>query len=96
MANKTTRTRGTHTGRSGNPAKAPTAAPVQPATLRDWIGAARLRTLPLAVAPVVMGTGAALLVDSPMHWVIALACLAVAVCLQIGGCYWLYRMAKAI
>ncbi|MEW1974016.1 MULTISPECIES: 1,4-dihydroxy-2-naphthoate polyprenyltransferase [Microbacterium] len=68
---------------SGNPARRPIveAAPI---TARDWIGAARLRTLPLAVAPVVIGTGAAQLVDRELHWVIALACLAVAVLIQIG------------
>ncbi|WP_309069154.1 1,4-dihydroxy-2-naphthoate polyprenyltransferase [Microbacterium sp.] len=74
---------------SGNPAKrgaARTAAsPVaRPVTLGDWIGASRLRTLPLAVAPVVIGTGAAILVTDVFHWVIALACLVVAVSLQIG------------
>ncbi|WP_372439930.1 1,4-dihydroxy-2-naphthoate polyprenyltransferase [Microbacterium stercoris] len=76
-------------GVSGNPARrgisraaaSPTARPV---TAGDWIGAARLRTLPLAVAPVVIGTGAALLVTDVFHWVIALTCLAVAVALQIG------------
>lgn len=56
----------------------------KPATLGDWIGAARPRTLPLAVAPVVIGTGAAIAATGVFHWVIALACLAVAVCLQIG------------
>lgn len=68
---------------SGNPAKRPIveAAPI---TAGDWIGAARLRTLPLAVAPVIVGTGAAQLIDPELHWVIALACLAVAVLLQIG------------
>src|SRR5690606_34828275 len=50
----------------------------------DWIGAARLRTLPLAVTPVLIGTGAARVVDDRFHWVLALACLAVAVALQIG------------
>ena len=75
-------------GKSGNPAKKPTAT-VQPATWRDWVGAARLRTLPLAVAPVVIGSGAGVLVTgkTEFHWVIALACLAVAVCLQIGVNY---------
>lgn len=57
---------------------------LEPVTAKDWIGAARLRTLPLAVAPVVLGTGAAQVVDHLFHWVIALACLAVAVLLQIG------------
>jgi len=68
---------------SGNPAKRPVLA-LEPVTAKDWIGAARLRTLPLAVAPVVLGTGAAQTVDHLFHWVIALACLAVAVLLQIG------------
>ncbi|MCS3842905.1 1,4-dihydroxy-2-naphthoate polyprenyltransferase [Microbacterium sp. AK031] len=68
---------------SGNPAKRPIVE-APPITARDWIGAARLRTLPLAVAPVAIGTGAAQLVDRELHWVIALACLAVAVLIQIG------------
>ncbi|ALJ21465.1 1,4-dihydroxy-2-naphthoate polyprenyltransferase [Microbacterium sp. No. 7] len=68
----------------GNPQKRPAAAPPEPARLGDWIGAARLRTLPLAIAPVLIGTGAALLVDRALHWVIALACLVVALALQIG------------
>ncbi len=68
----------------GNPQKRPAAAPPAKATARDWVGAARLRTLPLAVSPVLVGTGAATLGGEPLHWVIALACLAVSVCLQIG------------
>jgi 1,4-dihydroxy-2-naphthoate octaprenyltransferase len=68
---------------SGNPAKRPIVE-APPITARDWIGAARLRTLPLAVAPVVIGTGAAQLVDRELHWVIALACLALTVLIQIG------------
>ncbi|GAA4181814.1 1,4-dihydroxy-2-naphthoate polyprenyltransferase [Gryllotalpicola koreensis] len=67
----------------GNPAK------VEPATVGDWIGGARLRTLPLAVAPVLIGTGAAQTVTNPgeWHWVRALAALAVALLLQIGVNY---------
>ncbi|UYO97737.1 1,4-dihydroxy-2-naphthoate polyprenyltransferase [Microbacterium sp. M28] len=68
---------------SGNPAKRPIVE-APPVTFRDWVGAARLRTLPLAIAPVVIGTGAAQIVDPNLHWVIALACLAVAVLLQVG------------
>lgn len=76
---------------SGNPAKRASGNPASqavidagPVTVGDWIGAARLRTLPLAVAPVVIGTGAARSTGPEFHWVIALACLAVAVLLQIG------------
>lgn len=70
----------------GNPARVRTApaAPPAPVTAKDWIGAARLRTLPLAVSPVLAGTGAALVVDDRFHWVLALSCLVVAVALQIG------------
>jgi len=68
---------------SGNPARRPAPA-LEPVTLRDWIGAARLRTLPLALAPVILGTGAAQTVDRELHWVLALGCVAVAVLLQVG------------
>lgn len=74
----------------GNPQKAHVSRDpraVTPATLGDWMGAARLRTLPLAVTPVLIGTGAALLVEPRLHWVIALCCLVVAVALQIGVNY---------
>ena len=57
---------------------------VRRATPGDWIGAARLRTLPLAITPVLVGTGAARAVDDAFHWLLALGCLAVAVLLQIG------------
>lgn len=60
---------------------------VEKATLGDWIGGARLRTLPLAVTPVLIGTGAAHLVDIQFHWVMALFCLLVSVSLQIGVNY---------
>ncbi|GAA3215164.1 1,4-dihydroxy-2-naphthoate polyprenyltransferase [Microbacterium terregens] len=57
---------------------------VEKATVGDWIGGARLRTLPLAITPVLIGTGAAILVDGLFHWVIALLCLVVSVSLQIA------------
>ena len=74
----------------GNPQKARQSGDpraVEPATARDWIGAARLRTLPLAVSPVIVGTAAAILVVDVFHWVIALFCLIVSVALQIGVNY---------
>jgi 1,4-dihydroxy-2-naphthoate polyprenyltransferase len=73
----------------GNPQKHQHSAPPKPApaTARDWIGAARLRTLPLAVSPVLVGTGAALLGAAEFHGVIALFCLVVSVSLQIGVNY---------
>ena len=67
----------------GNPAKAPVRSIPKP-TLGDWIGAARLRTLPLGLTPVLIGTGAAHVIDIRFHWVLALGCLLVAVLLQIG------------
>jgi 1,4-dihydroxy-2-naphthoate octaprenyltransferase len=62
---------------------------VKKATLGDWIGAARIPTLPLTIAPVALGTAAAYVnalgAGGPgWHWLRALACLAVAVLLQIG------------
>jgi len=74
----------------GNPEKAHVSRDprrVEPVTFRDWVGAARLRTLPLAFTPVLIGTGAAILATGVFHWVIALACLVVAVALQIGVNY---------
>lgn len=58
-------------------------APPKP-TVGSWISAARPRTLPVALAPVIAGTGAAATVDSLVHWALGLACAAVAICLQIG------------
>ncbi|MEV8267173.1 1,4-dihydroxy-2-naphthoate polyprenyltransferase [Microbacterium sp. NPDC076911] len=74
----------------GNPQKTPQSqspARVEKARASDWIGAARLRTLPLAATPVLIGTGAALVVADAFHWVIALCCFVVAIALQIGVNY---------
>jgi 1,4-dihydroxy-2-naphthoate octaprenyltransferase len=80
-SSRTSRKKRTPSG--GNPAKAPVRHIPRP-TAGDWVGAARLRTLPLAVTPVLIGTGAAHVIDIRFHWVLALGCLAVAVLLQIG------------
>ena len=78
-------------GRSGNPAKAAVAPTVTrgPASAADWIAGARLRTLPLAIAPVALGTGAGAvaIVDAPVDWVRALLALVVSLALQIGVNY---------
>lgn len=84
--------RGGARGRSGNPAKAATAptAARGPATAADWVAGARLRTLPLAIAPVALGTGAGvvpLLPDAPWHPARALLALVVALALQIAVNY---------
>jgi 1,4-dihydroxy-2-naphthoate polyprenyltransferase len=74
---------GTKSGRPGG--RPPGVAPIHKATLGDWIGGARLRTVPLAIAPVALGTATAYtLGDGGWHWVRALLCLAVAVGLQVG------------
>lgn len=65
---------------SGNPAK------VHPATARDWIAGARLRTLSLAIVPVALGTAIAY-VTLGYNLALALLCLGVAVFLQIGVNY---------
>lgn len=75
--------------RSGNPAiRAAAARHIEaggPAriTWRDWVGGARLRTLPLAVAPIAVGAGLAHLAQS-FSWTLTLLALAVALLLQIG------------
>ncbi|HEV7742582.1 MAG TPA: 1,4-dihydroxy-2-naphthoate polyprenyltransferase [Pseudolysinimonas sp.] len=76
-------------GRSGRPGGRPGVVQVRPATLGTWISGARPQTLALAIAPVVLGTGAASLVTVNWydHWVRALLALAVALALQIGVNY---------
>jgi len=79
--------------KSGNPARkngtVTGVARTRPASIGDWISGARLRTLPLAIAPVALGTGAAVVAAGAgeFHWVRALLALVVAVSLQIGVNY---------
>jgi 1,4-dihydroxy-2-naphthoate octaprenyltransferase len=56
------------------------------ATISNWITGARVRTLPLAVAPVILGSATASLVDRFDLW-LALGALLVALFLQIGVNY---------
>lgn len=79
-------------GRSGNPAvrsaaeqRVATGGPAS-VTWRDWIAGARLRTLPLAVAPIAVGAGLAKLAQG-FSWKLTLLALAVALLLQIGVNY---------
>lgn len=57
-----------------------------PVSVRDWVQGARLRTLPLAVAPVVLGAGSAQWAGD-FDWVLFALCLVVAVALQVGVNY---------
>jgi 1,4-dihydroxy-2-naphthoate octaprenyltransferase len=76
-------------GKSGRPGgRPPGAPPIHKATASDWIAGARLRTLPLAIAPVALGTASAyILGDGEWHWVRAIAALVVALALQIAVNY---------
>jgi 1,4-dihydroxy-2-naphthoate octaprenyltransferase len=56
------------------------------ASLAQWVSGARPRTLPNAISPVLVGTGAAISMGSPRPWLAALALL-VAVALVIGVNY---------
>ena len=75
--------------RAGRPGGQQPRAVVRKAGASDWIGAARIRTLPVALAPVALGTAAAFAASGfeAWHWVRALLCLAVALFLQIGVNY---------
>lgn len=78
--------------RSGNPARRAAADKLleadgrQSISWKDWVGGARLRTLPLAVAPVAVGAGVADLSKS-FSLTLTLLALAVSVLLQIGVNY---------
>ena len=76
-------------GRSGRPGgRPPGVAKVRKATARDWIAGARLRTLPLGIAPVILGTATAYLLGGlEFQWKRALLCLAIAVALQVAVNY---------
>ena len=76
-------------GKSGRPGgRPPGAPPIHKANAADWIAGARLRTLPLAIAPVALGTASAyILGDGEWHWVRAIAALVVALALQIAVNY---------
>ncbi|MHA7305950.1 1,4-dihydroxy-2-naphthoate polyprenyltransferase [Arthrobacter sp. TMN-49] len=56
------------------------------ATVGQWIAGARLRTLPMAVAPVIIGTAAAFDLGA-LHWGRAVLAALVALLLQIGVNY---------
>ncbi|CAG7615712.1 1,4-dihydroxy-2-naphthoate octaprenyltransferase [Leucobacter soli] len=78
--------------KSGNPALRAAAARHVSAggparvTWRDWVAGARLRTLPLAIAPIAVGAGIAKLAQG-FSWSLTLLALAVALLLQIGVNY---------
>lgn len=55
-------------------------------TWQDWVGGARLRTLPLAVAPIAAAAGLAY-GSQGFSWLLCGLALAVALCLQIGVNY---------
>jgi 1,4-dihydroxy-2-naphthoate octaprenyltransferase len=69
--------------RPGIPPKAKAAAPPR-AGVRGWIGASRPRTLPLAIAPVALGTGAVWAQRLDGRYWLAFLALAVSLLLQIG------------
>lgn len=75
---------------SGNPAKRAAALKFEQSahhraviTWRDWVGAARLRTLPLALAPIAAATGFTLLTET-FSWLLTLLAAIVALALQVG------------
>ena len=75
--------------RSGNPARRAATAGRDAdgrVTWRDWLSGARLRTLPLSIAPVAAGAGVAHMVRG-FSWPLTLLALAVAVLLQVGVNY---------
>jgi 1,4-dihydroxy-2-naphthoate octaprenyltransferase len=75
-------------GRSGKPGgRPPTAAKIRKAKPADWIAGARLRTLPLSVSPVILGTAIAHEERAEWQWLRIALALVVAVFLQVGVNY---------
>lgn len=78
-------------GRGAHPRSQKTqhSSPIKKATARDWIAAARIRTLPVAIAPVALGTGIGIFEGGVMPWrpLNAVLCLVIALALQIGVNY---------
>lgn len=72
--------------KGGHPAGRSPIPVTPPATAKDWIAGARVRTLALSISPVALGTAAAYAATGfeEWHWVRALLCLAVALGLQVG------------
>ncbi|GAA3599501.1 1,4-dihydroxy-2-naphthoate polyprenyltransferase [Klugiella xanthotipulae] len=69
-------------GRSGNPAKKDRVR-VTPATFGDWMSGLRVRTLPLAIAPVILGAGIAQMLRE-FDLTLSILALIVALALQVG------------
>lgn len=57
------------------------------ATLSQWVAGARLRTLPIVIAPVIIGTAAAVDITGKFAWPEAILALIVGLLLQIGVNY---------
>lgn len=57
------------------------------ATLSQWVAGARLRTLPIVIAPVVIGTATALELTGKVAWFEAILALIVGLLLQVGVNY---------
>lgn len=74
---------GSRAVKRGNPRPVPPSAKVTKAGPADWIAGARARTLPLAVSPILLGTGAAV-VAGGWDLTLAILCLVVALSLQVG------------
>jgi 1,4-dihydroxy-2-naphthoate octaprenyltransferase len=57
------------------------------ATIAQWVAGARLRTLPIVIAPVIIGTAAAVDSTGKLAWLEAILALVVGLLLQIGVNY---------